>query len=77
MRRVLIMALICLLVPKLLAAEDLHILALYARVTPVRLPIPDATVESILRPVGFVTGTWLAFPRSTIPSQILRCVAWP
>jgi hypothetical protein len=34
MRRVLTMALICLLVPKLLAAEDLHILAFYARVTP-------------------------------------------
>jgi hypothetical protein len=52
MRRVLIMALICLLVRKLLAAEDLLILSLYVRITPARPPIPDATVESILCPVG-------------------------
>lgn len=38
--------------PKATRTEDLLILALYATVTPVRTSIPDATVESIQRPVG-------------------------
>ena len=38
--------------PKLVAAEDLLIFALCVRVAQARPPIPDAPVESILRPVG-------------------------
>lgn len=50
MRRVLPLALLCLLVPNMLAAEDLLILALYARVTPAGQvePITDTAIESIL-----------------------------
>ena len=49
MRRVLLIAVTYLLVPKPLAAEDLLILALYARVTPAGQvePIPDSAVESM------------------------------
>jgi hypothetical protein len=47
----LLIALVNLLATKLLAAEDLLVIALYARVTPADQvePTPDAVVESILR----------------------------
>jgi hypothetical protein len=47
----LLIALVSLLAPKLLAAEDLLVIALYARLTPAGQvePTPDAAVESILR----------------------------
>jgi hypothetical protein len=46
-----LIVLLSLLAPKLLAAEDLLVIALYARITPAGQvePTPDAAVESILR----------------------------
>lgn len=47
----LLLALACVLVPKLCSAEDLLIIDIFARVTPVGQsePVPDPFVESILR----------------------------
>jgi hypothetical protein len=50
MRRVLLLGLLCLLMPELCAADDLLILALFARATPTGQaePVPDPFLDSIL-----------------------------
>jgi hypothetical protein len=75
MRRVLLLGLLFVLIPKLCAADDLLILALLARVTPAGQvqPVPDPFIESILNGGAAEAAQGV----QALPRKTFQINSWP